>query len=514
VADEVRLIEILGALGLATDLAMGMPLEHAIRSTIIAGRIAARADLTEEERARAYYLCLMMFIGCTADAHFFAAFMGDELAVRTKLGPHIYGNISKMMRAMMSSLGSHESGLARMSIVLRGLSQMKTEMAQESAGHCEVAQMLSSRFRIPNDIRDGLAYVYERFDGKGMPGTARGEEIPRAIRVMHVARDVDTQLCLGGRDGVDDVIRSHAGTGLDPELAGIFLSSSDEILKGLGGGSAWDAFLDEEPGEQPVVHGDDIDEHLRSMGEFVDFKTPFTLGHSAALSDLVDRAADAAGFSQTARTLARRAAFVADIGRVTVPVLVLETRGRLSAEDVERMRLHAYHSERILARGGLLGAIGSVAGLHHERLDGSGYHRGCTAESLSPAARLIAAADTYRAMIEPRPYRPGHERSAAAAELHDQAKSGKLDARVVDGVLQAADHRVETTSDARAASLTDREVQVLRLLGSGLLTKQIARRLGVSPKTVDNHLQHIYPKLGVSTRAGATLYAARAGLLA
>jgi HD-GYP domain-containing protein (c-di-GMP phosphodiesterase class II) len=512
--DQVRLVEVLGAMGLATDLAMGMPFEHSIRSTIITARLSKRAGLPEAERALAYYLCLMMFIGCTADLHFFAGFMGDEHAARMKIGPHVYGNVSKMMRAMISSLGSHESGLARLSIVLRGLSELKAEMNEESAGHCEVAQMLSGRLAIPRALLDALPHVYERWDGKGMPGRVTGEQIPRAIRVMHVGRDVDTQLCLGGGETVDGSIRSHAGSGLDPTLASIFLESRDEILAGLDVGSSWDALLEEEPGDRPALHGDDIDESLRSIGEFTDIKTPFTLGRSAAVSALADAAADARGFSVGDRRLARRAALVCDLGRVCVPVHILEQPGPLNAEDLERLRLHTYYSERVLARSGMLGEIGAVASLHHERLDGSGYHRGVSAGSLSPVARIVAAADAYRAMIEPRPHRPALDKNSAEKELRREADAGHLDPAAVDAVLQAAGGTVAAPHDARSAALTDRELQVLRLLAQGLATKQIARRLSVSSKTVDNHLQRIYPKLGVTTRAGATLYAARAGLLA
>ena len=511
--DEVRLIEVLGALGLATDLALGMPFEHSIRSTIIASRLSKHAGLPEDERTQAFYLCLMMFIGCTADLHFFAGFMGDEHAARGKLGPHVYGNVSKMMRAMMSSLGAHESGLARLSIVLRGLSEMKTEMQKESAGHCEVAQMLSGRFGVSPGLVDALAHVYERWDGKGMPGRVRGEQIPAAIRVMHVARDVDTQISLGTPDTVDASIRTHAGAGLDPALASAFLGARSEILAGLDAGSSWEALLDEEPGERPVLHDDQFEESLRSMGEFADIKTPFTLGRSAAVSALADAAARARGFSVQDVTLARRAALVCDVGRAGIPVPTLERAGRLNAEDLERVRLHTYHSERILARGGKLAAIGTLAGLHHERLDGSGYHRGCRAEALSPVARIIAAADAYRAMIESRPHRPAMDKETAAKELRAEVDASRLDAGAVEAVLQAADETIASPRDARASTLTEREHEVLRLLAQGLATKQIARRLSVSPKTIDNHLQHIYPKLGVTTRAGATLYAARAGLL-
>jgi len=514
VADEIRLVDALGAMGLATDLAMGMPLEHALRSTVIAARIARLAGLDEEAATRAYFLCLLMFIGCTADIHFFAAFMGDEHAVRAKVAPHVYGNVSKMMRAMLSSLGSQESGLARLSIVMRGLSQMRSEMETETAGHCEVAVMLADRFPLDPTLVDHLTLVYERYDGKGVPGVARGDAIPAPVRVMHVARDVDTARCFGGDDAAIDAVRTHAGAGLDPDFARVFLEAPDKILAGLNEGSAWPALLDEEPGERPMLRGDQIDQALAAMGEFADLKTPFTLGRSRAVSRRASDAARIAGLSDDEQRRARRAGSVLDVGRLAVPVLVWERPGPLTADDRERVRLHAYHSERLLAHGELLSPIGSLASLHHERLDGSGYHRACRADAIPHVGRVLAAADVYQAMIESRPHRAAMSPGDAATELRAQAAAGKLDERAVEAVLATAGYTAATPDIVSMPALTEREKDVLLHLSRGLATKQIARQLGISPKTVDNHLQSIYPKLGVSTRAAATLWAARSGILA
>jgi DNA-binding CsgD family transcriptional regulator len=187
--------------------------------------------------------------------------------------------------------------------------------------------------------------------------------------------------------------------------------------------------------------------------------------------------------------------------------------GPLSSREWEQVRLHPYHTERILARPAALARLGGLAALHHERLDGSGYHRAAPASIIPPSARILAAADVYRAMTEQRPHRPASSAEQAAAELQREARAGRLDPDAVAGVLAAAGHPARTGRRELVAGLSVRELEVLRLIARGNSTKQIAARLTISSKTADNHIQHIYAKIGVSTRAGATLFAMENDLL-
>ena len=154
-----------------------------------------------------------------------------------------------------------------------------------------------------------------------------------------------------------------------------------------------------------------------------------------------------------------------------------------------------------------LAPIGLLAGSHHERLDGSGYHRGTTGQGLDRAARILAAADSYGAMREARPYRPALDVSDAEAELMQEAAAGRLDPEAVDAVLAAAGHRVQQRPRELPAGLTERELQVLLVLVRGESNQQIAADLGISAKTVGHHIEHVYEKAGVRSRAAATLWA-------
>jgi HD-GYP domain-containing protein (c-di-GMP phosphodiesterase class II) len=204
---------------------------------------------------------------------------------------------------------------------------------------------------------------------------------------------------------------------------------------------------------------------------------------------------------------------VHDIGRVGISAGVWVKPGPLTAREWEQVRLHPYYSERVLARPGMLSRLGSLAGFHHERLDGSGYHRGVAATALTPAARILAAADVYQAMTELRPYRVARGADEAATELRREARAGRLDAEAVEGVLATAGHAADRRQGNLTAGLSQREIEVLRLVARGHSMKQIADQLFISRKTVDNHIQHIYAKSGVTTRAGATLFAMEQHLL-
>jgi HD-GYP domain-containing protein (c-di-GMP phosphodiesterase class II) len=203
---------------------------------------------------------------------------------------------------------------------------------------------------------------------------------------------------------------------------------------------------------------------------------------------------------------------VHDIGRMGVSNGIWEKPGPLTQSERERVRLYPYLTRRVLDRVPALQAVAAVAGAHQERLDGSGYPHGLAAVSLSPAQRLLAAADVYCGLTEDRHYRPALTATDAAARLQDEARSGRLDTQAVRAVLAAAGERVprrHTWPDG----LTEREVEVLRLVARGHGNAAIAARLHIAEKTVRNHVEHIYGKIDINNRTGASLYALRQGIL-
>jgi HD-GYP domain-containing protein (c-di-GMP phosphodiesterase class II) len=377
---------------------------------------------------------------------------------------------------------------------------------------CEVAPMLTDRLGLSETVRDAFAHLTERWDGKGEPAGLSGEEIPPPLRIAHVARDAAFQLMLGGEEYAARVVRERAGHAFDPAIANLLADEAATIFALDTSGSMWDDTLDREPEPQLFLQGAAIDRALAAMGDFADLASRYLVGHAAGVADLATAAGRHCGLDDAGCLALRRAALVHDVGRVAISTRVWGKAGPLTTDEWEQIRLHAYHTERVLHRSPFLAAMAPVSTAHHERLDGTGYHRGAAAVSLAPPMRLLAAADAYHAMTEPRPHRPPLSAAQAGEELANEVAAGRLDAVAVAAVLEAAGQHIRRPK--RPAGLTEREAVVVVMLARGLQTKQIARALGISPKTADHHIQNAYAKIGVSTRPAATLFAMEHGLLA
>jgi DNA-binding CsgD family transcriptional regulator len=154
-----------------------------------------------------------------------------------------------------------------------------------------------------------------------------------------------------------------------------------------------------------------------------------------------------------------------------------------------------------------------IAGMHHERVDGSGYYRGCRGKDIDIAGRVLGCADAFHAMTQRRPHRAPLEPALARDELLREARAGRLDAEAVAAVLDASHFTAVPRHHLRPGGLSDREVEVLRLVVEGCSNPEIGRRLGISRRTAEHHVQHIYDKIGVSTRAAAVLFAVEHDLL-
>ncbi|MGH3906210.1 MAG: HD domain-containing phosphohydrolase [Pseudonocardiaceae bacterium] len=509
----LRLAEVVGVLSLASDLAMGEPLEHGLRTTLIATRLAASMGLPEAQQTSVFYVALLHYAGCTAEGQVDATFFGDELAARPQMmaamfGPRL-GFVGTALRVMHPELSVPQ----RVRVLVRSAMGAMDEFRRWAVSHCEIAQLLGDRMGLSAEVQQGLGHLYERYDGKGLPGNLRGEGIPLTVRVMQVAQDAEIAWQSGGVPEAHRLVSSRAGSGLDPAVTAPFLSAAEELCKGLDAPTVWPDMLDAEPGVQPMVTDEQLDRCLSAVADFADLKSFYTAGHSRGVAALAGAAASGCGLAPAEVTAVRRAGLVHDLGRVAVPASVWAKPGPLTRDEWERVRLHSYHTERVLDVVAPLRPLGRLAGLHHERCDGSGYHRASRTGELSTTARILAAADAYHAMTEPRPHRPALSDTAAAAELRRDAAAGRLHAEAVVAVLDAAGHCGQRTVAVRPDGLSDREGQVLGLLARGWSTKQIARQLTISPKTCDHHIQSLYRKIGVSTRAGAILFAVDQGLL-
>jgi HD-GYP domain-containing protein (c-di-GMP phosphodiesterase class II) len=286
----------------------------------------------------------------------------------------------------------------------------------------------------------------------------------------------------------------------------------ERILGGLDSAHSWSAVIDAEPALRVTLTGEEFDQALRAIADFVDLKSPYTLGHARAVAELAAATAAHLELPEDESRLLRRAGLVHDLGRLGVSNAIWDKPGPLGAGEWERVRMHPYLTERMLHQSAALAPLAEIAVQHRERLDGSGYPRGLSGGAIARPARILGAVDAYQSMLEPRPYRPPLSAEQAAAELQADARAGKLDAEAVAAVLAAAGHSVGRRREW-PAGLTTREVDVLRLVARGLSSKQIAAELVITPKTARNHIEHIYTKIDASSRVAASLFATEHGLL-
>jgi len=509
--EQVRAAEVIGALCLATDLGMGFPFEHGLHTTLVATRLADRLGLDAATTSQTYFACMLSHAACTTDAHVTAELFGASLT--THLNPVMYGSQRQVLAGLARALPAPgRSAPVRALQTARGFPRLARVQGPHFTAMCEVAQMLAEGVGLSSSTASLLAHLTERYDGKGPLRRAKGEEIPLPMRIVHVAVDATFQSWLGGVARAAQLAGERAGGGLDPEVAGCLADDAEDILALDPEASGWDEVLACEPEPRLTLDGAEIDRALTAMAGFVDLISPYLAGHSAGVAELAAGAAQRCRLDPTRATAVRRAALVHDLGRVAVGADTWQKAGPLTAGEWEQVRLHPYQTERVISRSPFLSALAPVAGAHHERLDGSGYHRGSSAAELAMPARLLAAADVFHAMCEPRPHREQAAPKRAAETLGQEASAGRLDPDAVTAVVEAAGERAPRME--RPAGLTEREAEVLGMLARGLQTKQIARGLGISAKTTDSHIQHAYRKVGVSTRAAAALFAMENGLVA
>jgi HD-GYP domain-containing protein (c-di-GMP phosphodiesterase class II) len=504
-----RLVELVAALSLAADLGLGQPMEHGMRSCLIATRLADSLGLDQRTCDDVYWVSLLGMVGCTADSYELRQAWGDDLALRAGMfgaGP------SELSVAgyFLSRAGSDGGPARRVREAARLLIGGMRTVVESLTTHCQVTGQLAEQLRFGPGVRDPLQHTFARWDGKGVPRGLSGEAIALPARMLVVANYIEVEHRLRGIDSAIAFSRRFAGSVMDPEVVEGLVDGAAEILGGLGE-HCWDDVVAAEPGARPRLVGAELDAALAALGDFADLKSPWFSGHSGRVAELAAAAAAELALPRTEVIRLRRAALVHALGRAGVPNTIWDKPEALTLGERERMQLYPYYTDRILRRGSLA-ELADLASASHERIDGSGYPRGLSGAAIPRSARVLAAADVYDALVSPRPYRDGLGVEQAVKAMREQVRAGRLDGDSVDAVLSVAGHG-PTTRPAAPADLTPREVEVLKLIAIGHTTAQVARALNISAKTTDHHIQHIYAKIGASNRSVATLFAMRHGLV-
>jgi HD-GYP domain-containing protein (c-di-GMP phosphodiesterase class II) len=507
---SIRMAEVLAALSLATDLGAGKPMGHAARACTLGMKMAGELHLSTAEQAELYYSFLLMHSGCTVLSLGLApVIQGDELAAIADITLRDDANPLEMLDWMRRYV-SPDAPLPTRTLKMIGMLFHNHDAEDHSRGACEVAARVAQRLGMPQGVQEAVRYYMERWDGKGPFGLA-GNDIPLKARLLHAALKIEAAYTARGQNAAEAMVRHQKGKIFDPRMADAFLVVSRDtgLWEALAKADLWQEVLNLEP-DSPYRNLDEakLDDVVLAVADFVDLKSPRTAGHSRETARIAEGIARRMGLSQSEVANIRRAALVHDLGHIALPGNILLHEGQLSEADKEKLRLHPYYTERILSRVPALAAVAAIAGKHHERINGTGYYRGLSGNEIPVSACVLALADEFQERLHARPGQPD-------PDPKDVLKSMKPDIEVLfspecyDALAQELGVSAPKPPRRREwpAGLTDREVEVLNLVATGASNRQIAQELVVSEKTIAHHLEHIYNKIGVSSRAAAVFFA-------
>jgi HD-GYP domain-containing protein (c-di-GMP phosphodiesterase class II) len=510
----VRVTDLLLGLSTVSDLGMGQPVGSAARACVIAVALARRAGCDERTVSDVFFVALLQHVGCTAYAHEASLLFADDLSIKRASLATDFSRPRDVLLGYLPTVVREAPAGTKLRTAHNAVVRGRDLTDGYTRANCEVAAVVARRLGLSDGVQTGLLHTFEWWNGDGRPRRLRGDDISPVARIVNVAGTGALFDRLGGPTAAVRAVEQRAGRSLDPSVAETFRASSEKLLADLDTLDAVDALPDLEPTPVATIPTADLDGFLRTFGDAVDLKSPFLHGHASEVARLAGGAAASLKLGRDEIRDSGWAGYVHDLGRAAVPGAIWERPRRLGHDAWAQVRLHAYHSEQLVARSPALSRLARVVGMHHERLDGSGYHRGARAAQIPMSARVLAAADTFQALTSDRPYRAALSPERAVDELRLMARGWRLDADAVEAVVTVADGRAGVRSGrAGRAGLTARQIEVLRLVTRGLSNRDIAGALTISPRTAEHHVQDVYTRIGVSSRAAAAMYAMEHGLL-
>jgi putative nucleotidyltransferase with HDIG domain len=500
-----RLAELLGRLSLAFDISSDFPHGKAVRSTVLAMELGTRAAVSADELRDTFWVSLLSNLGCTGFAHDEGLIgAGDDRSLRSGMSMF---SVDDPLRSASEALRriAPDASLARRLQVLAGMLADRTLFERFQRAMCDASIRLADMVGAGPRVLAALGQLCERWDGRGVPGLVQGESMVMPMRLQQLGHIVEIAHHRGGRSAAIAVVRQRAGGHFDPRLAQVLVDEQAPIFDAVEDPHIFERFLRLE--SEPVELADEhrVLDVARALGIFTDIKCPIFVAHSTGVAALAERAAGELGLDSDDTKALRLGALLHDIGRLSVPNGIWMNPGPLDWSAWERVRLHSHYTGRVLGPIESLARAADIAAAAHERLDGSGYPQRRTAPSFSLAAQVLAAADMAFAMSEARPHRPALAPASIGDELVALASAKRLDERAVDAVLASLGLPSLAPSPV-PHGLSQRELQVARLLARGMSNKEIGSELHISPRTVQVHVARIFERLGVRSRAGAAIW--------
>ena len=404
----ITLSELIGSLSYALDITEGQPAGHCVRCCWIGMHIGREIGLHENQLWNLYYTLLLKDLGCSSNAaRICELYLTDDLNFK-----HDFKFVGESLPQVLHFVFAHtglKAGLAErfrsVFTILRDGSRIAHELI---ATRCQRGAEIARLLRFSEDVARGIYSLDEHFNGEGKPDGLAGEAIPILSRIALLSQVIDVFNKANGREAALAEIHSRTGQWFDPQLVRAFekVAARPEFWHRLNAPDIAASVQALEPAEFEVPVDDDyLDDISAAFGQVVDSKSPYTSGHSARVALYADMIAEQLGLSFERRRWLKRGALLHDVGKLGVSNSVLDKPGKLDADEWDQVKLHATYTEMILARIGAFAELATVAGAHHEKLDGTGYPRGLKSDEIGVETRIITTADIFDAITATRPYR-------------------------------------------------------------------------------------------------------------
>jgi HD-GYP domain-containing protein (c-di-GMP phosphodiesterase class II) len=406
--NELPLAQLIGALSYALDITEGQPPGHCVRCCLIGMRIGRAIGLPDESLWELYYTLLLKDVGCSSNAaRICELYMTDDIAFKRDF-KWVDGSFPQVVRFVLGHTALGGGLLDKFKVLLSSLTT-REEAAQELIStRCQRGASIARRLRFHERVAQGIHSLDEQWSGKGRPEHLAGDAIPIYSRIALLAQVVDVFHTSGGPEAALEEAQARRGTWFDPKLVDALtaMGADAEMWTKLTAPNLSELVFAAEPGLRKIdVDEDYLDAVAAAFGEIVDSKSPYTAGHSGRVALYTDLIAADLGLSAERRRWLYRGALLHDVGKLGVSNFILDKPGKLDADEWDAVKKHALFTEQILSRIPQFAELAVVAAAHHERLDGKGYPRGITADSIALETRIITTADIFDAITAKRPYR-------------------------------------------------------------------------------------------------------------
>jgi putative nucleotidyltransferase with HDIG domain len=441
----VPLPELISALTFALDLTEGAAPGHGLRCCLLGMRTGQAFGLPAEELRSLYYALLLKDVGCSSNAARMTQVVGgddrtvkgiakitDWTSVIRSANPRtiaslwreiLPGGPLRKRAARMLSLAVHQRRNNRVMIALR----------------CERGREIVRKLKMGEAAATAVYHLDEHWDGQGYPDGLREDRIPLLARICAMAQSLDIFAAIDGPDASIDVLRRRSGTWFDPALVSVVerLHEARELWEECMPGDSVERcrqlVMEMEPASPEAMVSDDIDTICEGFADIVDAKSPFTYRHSQHVAEIAEALAQTLGLTPERQRMLRRTALLHDLGKLSIPNTILDKAGPLAEDEWKIVRQHPLLTRSILERVAAFAELAVVASEHHEKLDGSGYPRGLTADEMTLESRILAIADQFAGMTERRPYHAGYQ-AASALELLRRRVPAEVDSQCFEAL--------------------------------------------------------------------------------